>query len=61
MYVNAKMIPVETIPGMRRGGDKEEQWRQIEFIIRTFVNSTCTPTLHNNKKTNECLTHKLQI
>jgi hypothetical protein len=23
MYVNAKMIPVETVPGIRGGGDKE--------------------------------------
>jgi hypothetical protein len=23
MYVNAKMIPVETVPGIRRGGMKE--------------------------------------
>jgi hypothetical protein len=27
MYVNAKMISVETVPGMGRGGDKEEWWR----------------------------------
>jgi hypothetical protein len=26
-HVNAKMIPVETIPGMGGGEDKEEQWR----------------------------------
>jgi hypothetical protein len=26
-YVNAKMIPVETIPGIRGGGDEREQWR----------------------------------
>jgi rubredoxin len=26
IYVNAKMIPVETIPGIGMG-DKEEQWR----------------------------------
>jgi hypothetical protein len=29
MYVNAKMIPVETIPGiMGLGGDEREQWRR---------------------------------
>jgi hypothetical protein len=28
MYLNAKMIPVETIPGIWGGGDKGEQWRR---------------------------------
>jgi hypothetical protein len=28
MYVNAKMIPVETIPGIEEGWDKGEQWRK---------------------------------
>jgi hypothetical protein len=27
MYVNGKMIPVETIPGMREGRNKGEWWR----------------------------------
>jgi hypothetical protein len=27
MYVNAKMIPVEIIPGMGVGRDKRELWR----------------------------------
>jgi hypothetical protein len=30
MYVNAKIIPVETVPGIRGGGgelDEREQWR----------------------------------
>jgi hypothetical protein len=27
MYVNSKMIPVETIPGMGERRDKGEQWR----------------------------------
>jgi hypothetical protein len=27
MYVNAKMTPIETVPGIRGGGDEEEQWR----------------------------------
>jgi hypothetical protein len=27
MFVNAKMTPVETIPGIRGGGDKGKQWR----------------------------------
>jgi hypothetical protein len=26
-YINAKMIPVETIPGVGGRGDKGEQWR----------------------------------
>jgi hypothetical protein len=28
MYVNAKMIPVETILGMRGGANKGEWWRE---------------------------------
>jgi hypothetical protein len=28
MYVNAKMISVETIPGIGGWGDEEEQWRR---------------------------------
>jgi hypothetical protein len=27
VYVNAKMIPVETVPGIRGGGNEREQWR----------------------------------
>jgi hypothetical protein len=27
MYINGKMRPVETIPGMGRKGGKEEWWR----------------------------------
>jgi hypothetical protein len=26
MFVNAKMIPVDPIPGMRGGGIKESEW-----------------------------------
>jgi hypothetical protein len=46
MYVNAKMIPVETIPEMRGGKDKGEWWRDefkydiFQNIVRTSVNST---------------------
>jgi hypothetical protein len=40
------MIPVETVPGIRGGGDKGEQWRgwmqiwYIWYILRTFANAT---------------------
>jgi hypothetical protein len=27
MYANAKVIPVETIPGIHGGGDKGKQWK----------------------------------
>jgi hypothetical protein len=27
MYVNAKMVPIETIPGMGGEGNKGEWWR----------------------------------
>jgi hypothetical protein len=27
MYINAKMIPVETIPQIGGGGDEREWWR----------------------------------
>jgi hypothetical protein len=44
MYVNGKMIPVETIPGMVEEGDKGECWgdefKYDIFDIRTFVNAT---------------------
>jgi hypothetical protein len=33
-YVNGKMIPVETIPGMEGEGDKEEWWRgEFKYAI----------------------------
>jgi hypothetical protein len=28
MYVNVKVIPVETVPGMGEVGDKGEPWRE---------------------------------
>jgi hypothetical protein len=28
MYVNEKMIPADTVPGMGGGGDKGEWWRE---------------------------------
>jgi hypothetical protein len=27
MHINAKMKPVETVPGIEGGADKGEQWR----------------------------------
>jgi hypothetical protein len=27
MYINAKMIPVETVPGISGGGDEREHWK----------------------------------
>jgi hypothetical protein len=32
MHVNAKMIPVETIPEIGGGGDKGEQWSGLISI-----------------------------
>jgi hypothetical protein len=49
MYLNTKMIAVETVPGILGGGDKGEQWRRwiqgwyIWYIVRTFVNATMYP------------------
>jgi hypothetical protein len=50
MYVNAKMIPFETAPGIR-GGDIGERSRGGEFtykifdtyIVRIFVNAVMNP------------------
>jgi hypothetical protein len=36
MYVNAKMIPVETAPGIRRGGLKESTGVGGEFKYDIF-------------------------
>jgi hypothetical protein len=38
MYINGKMRPVETIPGMVGVGDKEwgKGWIQLWYIVRTF-------------------------
>jgi hypothetical protein len=53
MYVNGKMRPVETIPGMGRGEIKENvtggEFKYDIFDIRTFVNATIHPQ-HKNKK-----------
>jgi hypothetical protein len=47
MYVNAKMTPVEMIPGIRGRGIKENS-RGVEFMydiffVRTCVNATMYP------------------
>jgi hypothetical protein len=46
MYVNAKMIPTETIPGMEGKGEWWKGWIQewyIWYIVRTFVNAIVYP------------------
>jgi hypothetical protein len=45
MYVNGKMKPVETIPGMERGIKREcwRGWIQLWYIVRTLVNATIYP------------------
>jgi hypothetical protein len=43
MYVNKKMIYVNTIPGMGEGSMKENIFEYIQYIVRTFVNSTMHP------------------
>jgi hypothetical protein len=41
MYVNGKMRPVETIPGM--GGYGEQRKMKERVNVRTFVNATMYP------------------
>jgi hypothetical protein len=55
MYVNGKMIPVETTPGMMGGGWRRmmEGWIQLWYIVKTFVNVTMYPQFNNNKKENK--------
>jgi hypothetical protein len=46
MYVNGKMRPVETIPGIERGGIKKISGGgefNYDIIVRTFVNFTMYP------------------
>jgi hypothetical protein len=56
MYVNAKMIPVEIIPGMGEEGNIGEKWRgriqvwHVWYMVRTLVKAKMNPTQHNNKK-----------
>jgi hypothetical protein len=44
MYVNGKVILIETIPGMGGGGIKEKgggsEFKYDIFDIRTFINAT---------------------
>jgi hypothetical protein len=50
MYINEKLKPVETIPGMRgvKKNDRGSEFSCAIFDIRTFVNTTMCPQ-HNNK------------
>jgi hypothetical protein len=49
VYVNAKMIPVETVPGIGGVGVKDSSGRgefeydYIWYIVKTFVNDTMYP------------------
>jgi hypothetical protein len=51
MYVNGKMRPVETIPGMGVGPIKEKDGGVNSSIsdIRTFANGTVYSQHNNNK------------
>jgi hypothetical protein len=51
MYINGKMIPVETIPGMGGRGKKEN----VEGLNSTI------PTHHNNKKIHILINELRQI
>jgi hypothetical protein len=57
MYVNGKMIHVETVPGMERRGIKEncggcEFKDDIFDILQELLQLLqCTPTQHNKKET----------
>jgi hypothetical protein len=53
MYVNAKMISVETVLGIRGGGMKERGIRVNSSMIylihyKNLVNTKCILTKHNN-------------
>jgi hypothetical protein len=53
MYINGKMRPVETIPGMGGGGVKENETKGVNSIliycVRTFENVTLYLKCINNK------------
>jgi hypothetical protein len=40
MYINAKMIPAESVPGIRGGGIKESS-RRVELIYLIHFNNFC--------------------
>jgi hypothetical protein len=57
MYINAEMIPAETIPGTGEGRIKESSgegdFKYICYTVRNFVNATYCGIPHpspNNKK-----------
>jgi hypothetical protein len=53
MYVNGKMVTVETISGMGRQGEKGEWgrgWMQLWYNVSTFVNVTMYFWYNNNNK-----------
>jgi hypothetical protein len=55
MYVNAKMILVETVTGTRGGGIKESSGGVNSNVIylvhcKNFCKCQCTTTQHNNKE-----------
>jgi hypothetical protein len=60
MYVNAKMILVENIPGTgmlgsgikESGREDEFKYDRFEILYELLQMSQCTPTQHNNKKQN---------
>jgi hypothetical protein len=54
MYVNGKITPVETIPGMMREGIKENDWGGHSSMIylihlKTFVTATMYPAQQQKK------------
>jgi hypothetical protein len=66
MYVNAKMIPVETVPGIREGRMKDRS-RGGEFkydifdnIVRTFINANNVPP-PSTTTTNEGQERKINL
>jgi hypothetical protein len=50
MYVNAKMILVESLLWIRGGGRGWTQMWYIWYIVRTVVNATMYPHAHNKEK-----------
>jgi hypothetical protein len=51
MYINGKMRPAETTPGMGRGRIKENDgrgWIQLWHTVRTYVKVTMYLQYNNN-------------